>query len=49
MVDMVVAAIIGKSMNPLDEFDDNWALSVSKIAAFVLIRLAEESAIGLTL
>jgi hypothetical protein len=26
MVDMVVAAIIGKSMNPLDEFVDSWAL-----------------------
>jgi hypothetical protein len=37
MVDMAVAAIIGEKISPLDEFDNNWALSVSKIAVFVII------------
>jgi hypothetical protein len=49
MVDMAVAAIIATTLNPLDKFDDKWALSVSKIAAFIDIPLAEQSAIGLTL
>jgi hypothetical protein len=49
MVDMAVAAIIGKSLNPLDKFDDKWTLSVSKIAAFIVLPIAEQSAIGLTL
>jgi hypothetical protein len=52
MVDMAVTAIIGKSMNSLRWMNLTiaaWALSVSKIAAFIVIPIAEQSAIGLTL
>jgi hypothetical protein len=46
MVNLAVAAIIGTTMSPRDEFDNSWALSVIKIAAFIVIPQAEQSAIG---